>query len=70
MKNATTYTTAFGATTTTEMSVNKKGTALGWRQQFKSVTIYNEDACMPCTTRTEYFWRNGEYTHVFRVTQK
>lgn len=70
MNNSQTITTALGVTTITEMNVNKKGTELGWRQQFKAVTIYNEDASMPCTTRTEFFWKNGEYKHVFRVVQK
>ena len=70
MTNTNTYTTVLGVTTITEMAVNKKGTSMGWRQQFKSVTTYNADSGMPCTTRTEYFWKNGEFKHVFRVAQK
>lgn len=70
MDNVQTITTAIGVTTITQMDVNKKGLEMGWRQQFKAVTIYNEDAGMPCTTRTEFFWKNGEFKHVFRVVQK
>ena len=70
MNNVQTLTTALGVTTITEMKVNKKGAELGWRQQFKAVTIYNSDSGMPCETRTKFYWQNGEFRHTFRVVQK